>query len=47
MKYIVTNGVISTDKQYTYLEDAQQELAEVLEDIEEITRHEHESDVRG
>jgi hypothetical protein len=38
--YIVTNGVCSTDKQFTYFEDAQQELAEVLEGIEEITAHE-------
>jgi hypothetical protein len=41
--YIVTNGVCSTDKQFTYFEDAQQELAEVLEGIEEITAHEYES----
>jgi hypothetical protein len=38
--YIVTNGTCSTDKQFTYLQDAQQELAELLEGIEEITAHE-------
>ena len=38
--YIVTNGTCSTDTQHTNLEDAQQELAELLEAVEEITAHE-------
>lgn len=38
--YRVTNGIISTNKQHTSLEDAQSDLAEQLEGIKEVSEHE-------